>query len=610
MTTPEATPERSQVLIQTRVQNETAANAEVELVTELAGPDLKPVKQATARETIPAHGERVFTQSAEVSSPKLWSPSTPALYRAITTIRTSEKVTDNLETAFGIRSIQFDAQKGFFLNGASTKFKGICMHHDAGVLGAAVPDKVLERRLRLAKEYGCNAIRASHNPMAPEFYEICDRLGLMVMDEAFDEWTGAKNKWVVGWNAGTPSLHGYADFFEDWAEGDLREMVLRDRNHPSVILWSIGNEIDYANDPFSHPTDGNQYNPKKPSAEILAKTAPRLIRVVRECDSTRPITAALANLKTSNATGLADLLDVVGYNYQVDQYEKDFASYPNRKIVGSENGFGMDFVQITKHPRVTGQFLWVGFDFLGEGGAWPSRGSGSGMFDTCGFLKPRGALRVALWSEKPVIFAGVRSAWGGMGGRGGAAVFNHWNWQNDSRPELPVDVYSNCEVVELFLDGQPLGKKTAAENTNCIFSWNVPFKGKELKAVGTRAGQTVEHRLVTAGTPARIELAADRTHLAADGHDAANVEMRLVDESGVLVPNSDLLCTAKVTGSGRLLGIDNGDQRDMTALALSSRKTRQGRALTLVQATRNKGTMELIVSTPSLPEARLILQSE
>jgi hypothetical protein len=612
VTTPEVTPERSRVMIQTRVQNDTARAAEVELVTELVGPDQKSVQQVTTKETIPPRGERVLTQSADVISPKLWSPATPALYRAVTTIREAGRPLDRFETPFGIRSIQFDAQKGFFLNGQSTKFKGICMHHDAGVVGAAVPDKVLERRLRLAKDYGCNAVRTSHNPMAPEFYDICDRLGLMVMDEAFDEWTGAKNKWIEGRNVGTPSLRGAAEFFEAWAEADLREMVLRDRNHPSIVLWSIGNEIDYPNDPFSHPADGNQYNSQKPSAEILAKTAPRLIKVVRECDSSRPIMAGLANLRASNPTGLADLLDVVGYNYQIEMYQKDFAVYPARKIVGSENGFGREYVEITKHPRVTGQFLWVGFDFLGESGSWPSRGSASGMFDTCGFLKPRSALRVALWSEKPVVFAGVRSARGGgrPGGRGGAAAENHWNWQNDSRPELPVDVYANCETVELFLNGQSLGRKPSAEATNCVFSWYVPFKSGELKALGTRAGQTIEHRLVTAGAPARFELVADRTQLAADGRDVAHVEVRLVDTNGVLVPNADLLCTAKVTGSGRLLGLDNGDQRDMTALTLPSRRTRQGRALALVQTARKTGTIEMTVSAPGLPEARLSLRAE
>ena len=374
------------------------------------------------------------------------------------------------------------------------------------------------------------------------------------------------------------------------------------------MLWSIGNEIDYPNDPFSHPADGSRYDPRKPSAEILARTAPRLLQVVRACDTSRPVTTALANLPSSNATGLAGLLDVVGYNYQIEQYEKDFAAFPKRKFVGSENGFGMEYVEISRRPRVEGQFLWVGYDFLGEAGAWPSRGSMSGMFDTCGFLKPRGGLRVALWSEKPVIFIAIRSARGGArGGRGGFAVEEHWNWQEDSRQELPVDVYSNCETVELFLNGQSCGRKSATEFTNCVFSWRVPFKAGELKALGMRAGQTVERHLVTAGVPAKLELAADRAQLAANGRDVAQVEVRLVDAKGVTVPNADVLCTARVDGGGRLLGLDNGDQRDMTALRSPSRRTRQGRALALVQAGRKTGTVELSVAAPGLPEARLSL---
>jgi hypothetical protein len=611
ITTPDATPELGHVTVETRVQNETKVETETELVTELVGPDEQTVGRVTTKQTIPAGGEKLFVHGVDLRSPKLWSPATPALYRATTTVQAAGKVVDRLETPFGIRSTEFDAQKGFFLNGQSMKFKGVCMHHDAGVVGAAVPDQVLERRLRLVKEAGCNAVRTSHNPMAPEFYDFCDRLGLMVMDEAFDEWTGAKNKWIEGRNLGTPSHHGYAEFFNEWSEADLGEMVLRDRNHACIMLWSIGNEIDYPNDPFSYPADRNRYDPRKPSAEILAKTAPRLLKVVREGDASRPITAALANLPVSNATGLAGLLDVVGYNYQIEQYERDFQAFPTRKIVGSENGFGMEYFEITKRPRVEGQFLWVGFDFLGEAGAWPSRGSMSGMFDTCGFLKPRSALRVTLWSEKPVIFIAVRSARGGArGGRGGFAMETHWNWQEDPRPEVPVDVYANCEPVELLLNGQSLGRKSAADSTNCVFSWRVSFKAGELRAIGTSAGKTLEQRLVTAGAPARIELVADHVQLAAAARDVAHVELRLVDAKGVLVPNADVLSTAKVVGAGRLLGLDNGDQRDTTALTSNSRHTRQGRALALVQAGREAGTMELSVSAPGLPEARLPLRTE
>jgi beta-galactosidase len=268
---------------------------------------------------------------------------------------------------------------------------------------------------------------------------------------------------------------------------------------------------------------------------------------------------------------------------------------------------------VAKNPRVAGQFLWVGFDFLGEGGAWPSRGSASGLFDTRGFLKPRAFQRAALWSEKPVVLLALTSVRGGNrggGGRFGFSAESHWNWENDSRERLPLDAYSNCEAVELFLNGESLGRLTAAETTNNVFHWTVPFQPGELKAVGTRNRQTVETRLVTAGKAARIELVADRTRLAADGHDVAHVELRLVDDKGVLIPHGDAACSVRVSGAGRLLGLDNGDQRDMTSLTSSTRKLNQGRALAIVQSGRHAGTIELIVTAEGFPEGRLQLKVE
>jgi beta-galactosidase len=609
VTTPQVSADRASVQIQTQVQNQTADPREVEVVTKLIAPNGKVVGQVSGKINIRGMGEGTLAYQTEIARPKLWSPDSPALYQADTTIRIAGKTVDSLETTFGVRSIRFDAQTGFFLNGEPMKFKGICMHHDAGALGAAVPDAVLERRLRLAKKIGVNAFRTSHNPMAPEFYDLCDRLGLMVMDEAFDEWTGAKNKWITGRNNGTPVHHGYSEFFDEWADADLREMVQRDRNHPSIILWSIGNEVDFQNDPFSYPTDGRNYNSNKPSAEILARTAPRLIKIVHESDPTRPVTAALANIPASNATELADLLDVVGYNYQIEDYAKDFATYPKRKIVGSENGFGLDYVEITKNPRVTGQFLWVGFDFLGESDTWPSRGSAAGLFDTCGFLKPRSYIRAALWAEQPVVYIGVRQQFGGGRGRFGFGVQSHWNWQGDSRETLPVDVYSNCKSVELFLNGKSLGAKTSVESTNGVFRWSVPFQAGELKAVGLRDGKKVQTSLVTAGQPARVELVADKTKLAANGEDVSQIELRLVDAKGVLVPNGATLCSVRVEGAGRLLSLDNGDQRDMTRLQEPSRKLNQGRAFMVVESAREAGPITVTVSAEGLPDATLKLRA-
>jgi hypothetical protein len=600
--TPGATAKMAQAQIQTTMENEGEAR-EIELRTELL--DGRGGRAGeTSRNTALAAGQKtVVVQRVMVTSPKLWSPESPALYTAVTTMRAGGRTLDTVKTTFGIRDINFDAERGFLLNGQATKFKGVCLHHDGGALGAAVPEAALERRLRILKEMGCNAIRTSHNAPAPEMLELCDRLGLLVMDEAFDEWSGSKHKWAVGRNAGQPSLHGsYSEFFATWGEADMLDMVLRDRNHPSVVLWSIGNEVDYPNDPFNERTAG-----------VLAKDGERLIGAVRRGDHTRAITAGLAALRTSNPIGLADELDVVGYNYQLEQLKSDLVKYPKRKFVGSEDGFETGYVDlIATNARVTGQFLWVGADFLGEANAWPNHGSGSGLLDTCSFMKTRAWFRESLWSEKPMVFAGVRpGARGGGLGRGRfGEVESHWNWAEDARTNLPVEVYSNCKAVELFLNGKPLGVKKPEDAPDRILRWNVAFQPGELKAVGWRDGKTVEYGLATAGKAARMELAPDRTKLRANGEDAASIELRLVDGKGVLVPNGDALCTVQVRGAGRLLAVDNGNQSDTTPLRSPARQLNRGRALAVVQSLAHEsGEILVTVTAPGLPEARLRLQS-
>ena len=612
ITTPQVAEDKAQVAIQTRIENEAPAGADVELSTEIFSPRGKRVLVLTNVATMVVNGEINFAQTNEIISPKLWSPDSPSLYTAVTSVRVGGRMVDQLQTQFGIRSAVFDAQRGFILNGEPLKIKGVCLHDDAGALGCAVPDATLERRLVLLKGIGCNAIRCSHNPKAPEFYDLCDRLGLLVMDEAFDEWTGAKNKWIDGWNTGTPSRHpGYSEFFADWSDRDLREMVLRDRNHPCIILWSIGNEIDYPGDPYSYPTDQN-YDTNKPSARILAETAPRLVADVREFDSSRPVTAALANIPASDATGLAGALDVVGYNYQFEQYAKDLARYPNRKFFGSETGMELNYAELcATNPRVAGQFLWAGFDYLGEARRWPLHGFEGGLFDSCGFEKSQGFLRESLWSEKPMVYAAVVAAPPpGSFGRGFFRMESHWNWADDRRRELPVVVYSNCKTVELFLNGRSLGKKMPAESPNRICRWQVAFQPGELKAVGTGDnGKTVAYSLTTAGKPARLELIPDRKRLAADGEDVAHVEIRVVDGKGVVVPSDNVVCSVEASGAGRLLVVDNGNESDTTTLSASSRALYHGRALAIVQSAQHRGSILLTVSAPGLPEAKLKLRS-
>lgn len=615
VTTPEVARERATVRVRTAVRNETGEAVMARLVTKIVAPDGRRVSLPPVEKTIPADGAVNFDQTNSITNPELWSLQHPALYTVRTVVQSGRQERDVEETPFGIRSIRFNAQNGFYLNGQPVKLHAVCVHQDAGGLGgAAMLDRVWERRLRILRDLGVNTIRCSHNPAPAFFYDLCDRLGLLVIDEAFDEWTGAKRKWVQGWNVGIPSHGaGYSEYFNRWSNDDLREMILRSRNHPSIILWSIGNEIDYPNDPFSYPTEGAKYDPRRPSAKILVDSGAQLAALARQLDPTRPVTAGLANLKTSNATGLADLLDVVGYNYQYSQYATDMAAYPDRKIFGSENGYGPNYYRLTEdNPRVAGQCLWVGIDYLGESKGWPMRGWDDGLLDTCAFLKPRAAYRQSLWSNKPMVYLGVRSAsahagatsW--QGDFGWESIEPHWNWQGDTRSNLPVVAYSNCREVELFLNGRSLGVKEPG--TGHVSRWEVPFAAGELKAIGRNAGiEAAQSSLKTAGAPVRLELLPDRRSIAADGEDAAQVEIRALDAQGAIVPMAAMPCTVSVSGAGILGGLDNGDQSDTTRLTSPTRRLHHGRALFLVRSGRQPGQITVKVMSANLPEAQLRL---
>ena len=291
-----------------------------------------------------------LSQNLDVKQPDLWSVENPNLYQLKTTVYKGKELIDKTVTNVGIRTLRFDADKGFFLNGKSMKVRGVCLHHDAGVLGSAVPKEVWRYRLITLKSLGCNAIRTSHNPQAPEFYDLCDELGLLIMDEAFDEWEFPKKKWIEGWNVGKPGFEGYSEYFNIWGETDLQDMILRDRDHPSVFMWSIGNEVDYPNDPYSLPIldkegIGQQYThgylPDHPNAKRLGGIAKRLAAVVRKNDLSRPVTAALAGPVMSNETDYPGTLDVVGYNYTESRYAEDHAAYPKRVFYGSETSQSM-----------------------------------------------------------------------------------------------------------------------------------------------------------------------------------------------------------------------------------------------------------------------------
>ncbi|MCM1452188.1 MAG: glycoside hydrolase family 2, partial [Clostridium sp.] len=331
--------------------------------------------------------------SLKVKNPLRWDISSPYLYRLETRLLQDGREIDKNAETVGIRSLDFDPDKGFALNGRNIKVKGVCIHHDAGVLGAAVPKEVWKRRLLALKGIGVNALRMSHNPQAPALYDLCDELGLLVMDEVSDEWEFPKRKWVEGWNVGAPAFEGTYDFFEEWIEKDIADMVRRDRNHPCIFLWSIGNEVDYPNDPYSHPIldgDGSAisqpmyggYDPKAPSAMRIGEIAKRLNACVKAVDDSRPTTGAMAGVVMSNQTEYPSAIDICGYNYTESQYAADHAAYPSRIIYGSETGVGYDqWKAVRDNDFIFGQFIWTGLDYLGESGRWPSRGLHTGLLD-------------------------------------------------------------------------------------------------------------------------------------------------------------------------------------------------------------------------------------
>ncbi len=367
VTTPRITGGSATVHIETTIENHSAAERKFTLQSDIFSPDGKISGSVSTSVSAPANSSQTLSQDVKVPQPQRWSVESPSLYTVKSSLTSGEAAIDETATPFGIRTALFDPDKGFLLNGVPTKLKGVCIHHDAGSLGAAVPDKVLERRLLLLKEIGVNAIRTSHNPPDPVLLNLCDRLGFLVMDEAFDEFTPGKNKWVQGWNAGVPSHFGYSEIFDQWAVTDLKDMVRRDRNHPCIVLWSIGNEVDYANDPFTDPVLGKDYKPGNPPATDLVKCAAPLVAAVKSLDRTRPVTAALANVLMSNAVGLPEVLDAVGYNYQEARYAEDHAKYPTRIIYGSENSHTYAAWQaVEANKYISGQFLWTGIDYLGE----------------------------------------------------------------------------------------------------------------------------------------------------------------------------------------------------------------------------------------------------
>jgi beta-galactosidase len=622
VTTPLVTPETADVHVAVTAENHTGAPAEIEIGLVLRNAQNAVIAEANASITLPGHGEQSAARSLTVPSPRLWSVEEPHLYTLQTTLRQNGRVLDREETTVGIRSIRFDANEGFFLNEQNLKLKGVCLHDDAGALGVAVPPKVWERRLQILKDGGVNAIRMAHNPHMPELYDLCDRMGFLVQDEAFDEWERGKRKWIEGWNVGEAGTDGYHTHFAEWGEIDLRDMIRRDRNHPSIIMWSIGNEIDYPNDPYTHEVlntgatsqgFGRGHYAQFPPAERLGVIARRLVEVAKECDPTRPITAGLAAALISNEVGFSEVLDAAGYNYQEDRYAEDHAKYPNRVLYGSENGMRWDFwAAVADNPYICGQFLWTGIDYLGEAHQWPTRSNGAGLLDLAGFPKPEYFYRQSLWADAPMVYLGTSAV---PDGREATSLWTHKQaepvWSGRVGEMVRVLGFTNCEAAELFLNGASLGVKHLDDFPDRVLWWDAAYAPGTLTLQGLHQGSAVcTQELRTSGVAAKIIAETDTASLAADGIDLAHITVTVVDADSVPVYDSTADLTWQVDGPARLLGLESGDHRSLEDYGANHRRVFHGRLLGYVQATKTSGPVTVTLTSPGLEPAVVALRAK
>lgn len=546
--------------------------------------------------------------SLKINNPRLWDIDNPNLYDLHVELWQGRHRVDSTGCRVGLRTLSFDPDHGMYLNGRNIKVKGVCLHHDAGVLGAVVPPEVWRRKLLALKAIGVNAIRLSHNPQAPVVYDLCDQLGLLVMDEASDEWEYPKRKWVTGWNVGTPKFEGSFDFFEEWIERDVADMVLRDRNHPCVAFWSIGNEVDYPNDPYSHPVlDRNGalnqptfggYKPEAPSAMRIGEIAQRLAPIVRALDATRPVTGALAGVVMSNETAYPEAVDIVGYNYTEDRYEIDHQTYPDRIIYGSENGHSYDaWLAVRDNEHIFGQFLWTGTDYLGESGVWPSRGLGTGLLDFGSYLKPRGKFRASLWLDTPVAFLGT------LPGVAEASIDAPDIWNYTEGDTVTVMCYTNCPSARLSINGEALGTPIARDERTGMVVATTTFRPGALsvEALDATGNVVAVDTLYTVGQPAELRL---RRVDAAEGDSVAMVEVEVVDATGHRIPQADTLISCTITG-GTLLGLEGTGNTDMSDPRATARRACNGRILAYIRLNGSQATVSF--TAPLLPTATLPL---
>ena len=585
ITTPFVTDAKADVQIVSTINNTNDKKQEVSISQRILDNSGKQTGQ-TVTEKISINAKSVFDvkQIVSVVSPKRWDVENPVMYTAETTVKIANKVVDVYTAPFGIRTFKFDKDKGFFLNGTHVKLKGMCLHEDAGSLGVAVPVRANERRLEILKEYGCNAIRCAHNQPSAEFLELCDRMGFIVIDEAFD-------KWKSGY---------YAKYFDEWWQKDLENMILRDRNHPSIVLWSIGNEVQEAWD----------------ESDVGVERARMLQDFVHRVEPTRPVTMAVQNNHQSKIAGVTD---VIGYNYLEARMVGDRNSrYPERTYMiheklpyysGEEGNIRSYSVNnpwniTAANDWISGGFIWSGVDYLGEA-TWPGKGWPNGLFDITLHEKPRAAFHRAMWNDEPMVRIAVRdNALDIEPGRDlwqWPRIADHWNFPQYNGLIMEVLTTTNCESVELYFNNGRnntlMGRHKTADYPNNTIVWNVPYSPGTLTAKAYNGDTEVAQYVIkTSKNTNKAVLTADRTTIKADGQDLAHIAVRLEDENGNTVQTDDRKLTVTIEGEGKFLGIDSGDLRREESFAGNQLKTYFGRALIIVQSNRKAGQIKVNVT--------------
>lgn len=587
VTTPSITNEKAEVHYEVTINNENDSEKEFKLVTEITDSENKVITKEEFTQKIGAKTNLITKQDLTVNSPQLWDIDKPYLYKVITKIYEGDNLVDNYETPLGFRFFNFDSEKGFSLNGKITKILGVCLHHDNGALGAVANKSAIKRKLTIMKEMGVNAIRTAHNPPSLELLQLCDEMGFIVQDEIFDVW---KKKKVS---------NDYNKDWDEWHKRDLEDFIKRDRNHPSIMMWSIGNEIREQFDSTG-----------------IAITQ-ELVKIVKNLDETRPVTCALTEqIPEKNFIWQSGALDVLGFNYKHEEYKDLPTRFKGQKFISSESTSALetrghydavsdstkywppahnasfdgnkDFTvsaydnvaaywgstheatwkTVKKQDFMAGLFVWTGFDYLGEPipYPYPARSSYFGIVDLAGLPKDIYYMYQSEWTDKPVLH-----------------IFPHWNWS----PGQNVTVwayYNNADEVELFLNGKSLGTKHK-EGEDLHISWNVPFEAGDLKAISRKNGKVVlEKEIHTAGDAAKIDLKADKTSLINDSYDLVYITVSIRDVNGNLVPNANDLIEFEVTGGGKLVGVDNGYQAGLDSFKSSSCKVYNGKCIAIIQS--------------------------